>query len=239
MLWIIIACTNIVCHATPYSRSDHHPGFVWLTGSFAHRLHLINSCSEPLHSSLQLFGGHTNVIVLLELRRLQKQSAVKLSWQAAGFLLRALEAQCIHVLLCFLLRITELSANNFQVLIQAARVLPCPVSHTNKEKFYSQRWRRLTPPLLLLGVSTMMCRYQRHNGAVKPLALNCRTACSVISIFEFLQTNTSGFKATLWSRRMWRTACQSSWDTLLMTCTSVEKPSTSSKSAAHRFVLHI
>lgn len=60
------------------------------------------------------------------------------------------KAPCIHVLLYFLLRITELRANNFQELIQAARVLPCPVSHTNKEKFQPQHGLGITPPPLLL-----------------------------------------------------------------------------------------
>lgn len=61
----------------------------------------------------------------------------------------------------------------------------------------------------------------------------------VIGVFDFLQINTSGSKATLWSQRMWRTVFPSSWDTLPMTYTSVGRPSTSSRSAARRFILHI
>lgn len=49
----------------------------------------------------------------------------------------------IHVLLCSLLMITALSANSFLELIQAVRVLPCPASHTNREKF--QHGLGLTP----------------------------------------------------------------------------------------------
>lgn len=78
--------SSIVHQTTPHSRSDHHLGFVWLRGSFAHRLQLINSCGEPVHYSLLPFGGHTNVIVLLEVGQPGKQSETKLSWQAAGFL---------------------------------------------------------------------------------------------------------------------------------------------------------
>lgn len=115
-VWVITACPNIACNATSHSRSHHHAGFVWLTVSFAHRLHLINSSREPPQFSLPPFEGHADVIVLFE--TLPAQEAIRSSSKAFLASCRLREkrsgSSCIHVLLCFLLWIPELSANYYR-----------------------------------------------------------------------------------------------------------------------------
>lgn len=125
-----VAAVNIVLYESSslvyvmqhHTRSESHLGFVRLRGSFAHQSHLIYSTTESLLFSCSPFGGHTTVVVLHDVHRPQRQSVAKLSWQAVGFLRKSLKAYYIHVLLRLLQRITELSATNFLVLIQAARV---------------------------------------------------------------------------------------------------------------------